>query len=93
MPVNVDGWGIDAIYSGSQKCLSCPPGLAPISFNKRAVDVILNRKTKVQSWYLDVSMLASYWGEDRVYFHDDQGRLKSLSAEWTSIGPDDSFKV
>ncbi len=68
-PVEVDAWGIDAIYSGSQKCLSCPPGLAPVSFNQRAVDVILNRKTKVQSWYLDVSMLASYWGEDRVYHH------------------------
>lgn len=69
MPVKVDEWGIDAIYSGSQKCLSCPPGLAPVSFNQRAVDVILNRKTKVQSWYLDVSMLASYWGEERVYHH------------------------
>lgn len=69
MPVNVDAWGIDAIYSGSQKCLSCPPGLAPVSFNSRAVDVILNRKSKVQSWYLDASMLASYWGEDRVYHH------------------------
>lgn len=69
MPVKVDEWGIDAIYSGSQKCLSCPPGLAPISFNQRAVDVILNRKTKVQSWYLDVSMLANYWGSDRVYHH------------------------
>jgi len=69
MPVKVDEWGIDAIYSGSQKCLSCPPGLAPISFNQRAVDVILNRKTKVQSWYLDVTMLANYWGSDRVYHH------------------------
>ena len=69
MPVKVDEWGIDAIYSGSQKCLSCPPGLAPISFNQRAVDVILNRKTKVQSWYLDVTMLANYWRSDRVYHH------------------------
>ena len=69
VPVEVDAWGIDAIYSGSQKCLSCPPGLAPVSFNARAVDVIKNRKTKVQSWYLDVSMLAQYWGQDRVYHH------------------------
>ncbi len=69
MSVPVDDWGIDAIYSGSQKCLSCPPGLAPVSFNKRAVDTILNRKTKVQSWYLDVSMLANYWGTERVYHH------------------------
>jgi alanine-glyoxylate transaminase / serine-glyoxylate transaminase / serine-pyruvate transaminase len=69
MPVEVDAWNIDAIYSGTQKCLSCPPGLAPVSFNDRAMEVIKNRKTKVQSWYLDVSMLASYWGSDRVYHH------------------------
>jgi alanine-glyoxylate transaminase/serine-glyoxylate transaminase/serine-pyruvate transaminase len=69
MPVEVDAWGIDAIYSGTQKCLSCPPGLAPVSFNERAMETIKNRKTKVQSWYLDVSMLASYWGSDRVYHH------------------------
>jgi alanine-glyoxylate transaminase/serine-glyoxylate transaminase/serine-pyruvate transaminase len=69
VPVEVDAWQIDAIYSGSQKCLSCPPGLAPVSFNERAMDVISRRKTKVQSWYLDASMLASYWGSDRVYHH------------------------
>lgn len=69
MPVDVDRWQIDAIYSGSQKCLSCPPGLAPVSFSARAMDVILHRKTPVQSWYLDVSMLARYWGEERVYHH------------------------
>jgi alanine-glyoxylate transaminase/serine-glyoxylate transaminase/serine-pyruvate transaminase len=69
VPVEVDAWGIDAIYSGSQKCLSCPPGLSPVSFSARALDVIKTRKTKVQSWYLDVSMLAAYWGQDRVYHH------------------------
>jgi alanine-glyoxylate transaminase/serine-glyoxylate transaminase/serine-pyruvate transaminase len=69
VPVEVDGWNIDVIYSGSQKCLSCPPGLAPISFNERAMDVIRARRTKVQSWYLDVTMLASYWGEQRAYHH------------------------
>lgn len=69
MPVEVDAWNIDAVYSGTQKCLSCPPGLAPVSFGPAAMDVILNRKTKVQSWYLDVTMLASYWGSDRVYHH------------------------
>lgn len=67
--VEVDKWGIDAIYSGTQKCLSCPPGLAPVSFNQRAMDAIMARKTKVQSWYLDVTMLANYWGSDRVYHH------------------------
>jgi alanine-glyoxylate transaminase/serine-glyoxylate transaminase/serine-pyruvate transaminase len=69
LPVEVDRLGIDVVYSGSQKCLSCPPGLAPISFNQRAVDVITSRKTKVQSWYLDVNMLAQYWGDERVYHH------------------------
>lgn len=69
MPVEVDAWNIDAIYSGSQKCLSCPPGLAPVSFSSRAMETIRTRKTKVQSWYLDVSLLANYWGESRVYHH------------------------
>lgn len=69
VPVEVDGWNIDAIYSGTQKCLSCPPGLSPVSFSPRAMEVILGRKTKVQSWYLDVSMLANYWGQNRVYHH------------------------
>lgn len=69
VPVEVDRWNIDAIYSGSQKCLSCPPGLAPVSFSQRAMDAISRRKTKVQSWYLDVSMLAQYWGSERVYHH------------------------
>ena len=69
VPVEVDRWNIDVIYSGSQKCLSCPPGLAPVSFNDRAVKTVMERKTKVQSWYLDVSLLANYWGQERVYHH------------------------
>jgi alanine-glyoxylate transaminase / serine-glyoxylate transaminase / serine-pyruvate transaminase len=69
VPVEVDRWNIDVIYSGTQKCLSCPPGLAPISFNPRAMEAVLARKTKVQSWYLDVTMLAKYWGTERVYHH------------------------
>ncbi len=69
MDVRVDDWRIDAIYSGTQKCLSCPPGLAPVSFSPAALEKIQNRKTKVASWYLDVSMLAQYWGSDRVYHH------------------------
>lgn len=69
VPVEVDQWGIDAIYSGTQKCLSCPPGLAPVSFGERAMKVIQHRARKVQSWYLDVSMLAQYWGNERVYHH------------------------
>jgi alanine-glyoxylate transaminase/serine-glyoxylate transaminase/serine-pyruvate transaminase len=70
----VDDWGIDAIYSGTQKCLSCPPGLAPVSFGERALAKMDARKTKVQSWYLDVSMLRKYYqnpgaGGGRVYHH------------------------
>ncbi|HUI28259.1 MAG TPA: alanine--glyoxylate aminotransferase family protein [Candidatus Kryptonia bacterium] len=68
-PVRLDDWGIDACYSGTQKCLSCPPGLAPISFNARALAALKRRKTKVQSWYLDLTMIAQYWGEERVYHH------------------------
>jgi alanine-glyoxylate transaminase/serine-glyoxylate transaminase/serine-pyruvate transaminase len=70
--LRVDDWGIDAIYSGTQKCLSCPPGLAPVSFSDRALAVMDARKTKVQSWYLDVSMLRKYYtggGGGRVYHH------------------------
>jgi alanine-glyoxylate transaminase/serine-glyoxylate transaminase/serine-pyruvate transaminase len=69
LPVEVDKWRIDACYSGTQKCLSCPPGLAPVSFSSAAMEVITKRKTKVQSWYLDVNFLANYWGTDRVYHH------------------------
>lgn len=69
LPVEIDAWSIDAAYSGTQKCLSAPPGLAPVTFNQRALDAIAARKTKVQSWYLDTTMLASYWGMDRAYHH------------------------
>jgi alanine-glyoxylate transaminase/serine-glyoxylate transaminase/serine-pyruvate transaminase len=69
IPVEVDRWGIDVVYSGTQKCLSCPPGLAPISFSPRAVEAVQQRKTKVQSWYLDLTMLANYWGQQRAYHH------------------------
>jgi alanine-glyoxylate transaminase/serine-glyoxylate transaminase/serine-pyruvate transaminase len=69
IPVEIDEWQIDAVYSGTQKCLSCPPGLGPVSFSDRAVEKILKRKEKVRSWYLDVSLIANYWGGDRVYHH------------------------
>jgi alanine-glyoxylate transaminase/serine-glyoxylate transaminase/serine-pyruvate transaminase len=69
IPVEVDAWGLDVVYSGSQKCLSCPPGLAPITFGPRAVERVRTRRTPVQSWYLDVALLSQYWGSDRVYHH------------------------
>jgi len=68
-PVKVDEWKIDACYSGTQKCLSIPPGLAPLTFSPAAVEVIDKRKTKVGSWYLDMTMVRNYWGQDRTYHH------------------------
>lgn len=70
-PLKVEEWGIDAIYSGSQKCLSCTPGLSPVSFSPAAIDVIKNRKTKVQSWFMDLNLVMGYWGGDgkRAYHH------------------------
>lgn len=68
--VNIDAWGVDAAYSGTQKCLSCPPGLSPVTFSPRAIERLDARKTKVQSWYLDMSMVKNYWAESsRVYHH------------------------
>jgi alanine-glyoxylate transaminase/serine-glyoxylate transaminase/serine-pyruvate transaminase len=67
--VRMDDWSIDALYSGTQKCLSCPPGLAPLSFSEKAMAKLSGRKTKVPNWYLDLAMIAQYWGTDRVYHH------------------------
>jgi len=68
--LKVDDWGIDAIYSGSQKCLSAPPGLSPVSFSDKAVQAMDQRKTKVQSWFLDLSAVRNYWsGAKRAYHH------------------------
>ncbi len=69
VPVEVDAWEIDAIYSGSQKCLGAPPGIAPVSFGPRAVEKIQKRQKKVQSLYLDMNMIMQYWGTDRLYHH------------------------
>jgi alanine-glyoxylate transaminase/serine-glyoxylate transaminase/serine-pyruvate transaminase len=69
--LRVDDWGVDAIYSGTQKCLSCTPGLSPVSFNDAAIARIKNRKTKVQSWFLDLNLVMGYWGAGtkRAYHH------------------------
>ena len=70
-PLEVDAWGLDAVYSGSQKCLSCTPGLAPVTFSERAVAAIQGRKTKVRSWFLDLNLVMGYWGsgKKRSYHH------------------------
>lgn len=67
--IKIDEWGIDACYSGTQKAISCPPGLSPVTFNEQARTVFLNRKNKCQSWYLDLNMIKNYWGQERVYHH------------------------
>jgi alanine-glyoxylate transaminase / serine-glyoxylate transaminase / serine-pyruvate transaminase len=71
-PLYVDDWGVDAVYSGSQKCLSCTPGLAPVSFSERAVERIRSRRTRVPSWFLDLNLVMGYWlasGGKRAYHH------------------------
>jgi alanine-glyoxylate transaminase/serine-glyoxylate transaminase/serine-pyruvate transaminase len=70
-PLEVDDWGVDAVYAGSQKCLSCTPGLAPVSFNERALEKVARRRTPVQSWFLDLNLVMGYWGgeQKRSYHH------------------------
>ncbi len=70
LPVELDAWGVDAAYSGSQKCLSCSPGLSPVSFSDRAIERVREREVPVQSWFLDLGLLAGYYeGAQRVYHH------------------------
>ncbi len=71
VPVLIDEWGIDVVYTGTQKCVSCPPGLSPVSFSPRALEHVRGRKTKVLSWFLDVTQVMAYWGGEgaRAYHH------------------------
>jgi alanine-glyoxylate transaminase/serine-glyoxylate transaminase/serine-pyruvate transaminase len=70
VPVEVDQWGIDVCYGATQKCLSCPPGLAPLTLSERALSVIKNRRAPCQSWYFDLALIADYWAEhSRTYHH------------------------
>lgn len=72
-PIKMDEWGVDALYSGTQKCLSCPPGLSPVSFSDRAIAALKSRKTPVQSWFMDLSLVQKYWDQQgqtsRTYHH------------------------
>lgn len=70
-PLKVSEWGLDAVYSGSQKCLSCTPGLSPVTFSERAVEAVRQRRTKVQSWFMDLNLVLGYWGGEgkRAYHH------------------------
>jgi len=69
VPVNIDAWDVDIAYSGTQKCLSCPPGLAPLTVGPRAVEALHQRKSRVANWYLDLTMIEKYWGSERTYHH------------------------
>ncbi len=69
VPVEIDRLGIDAAYSGSQKCLSCPPGLSPVTFGPKALEAMDKRTRRVSSWYLDIGLLRNYWGSNRAYHH------------------------
>jgi alanine-glyoxylate transaminase/serine-glyoxylate transaminase/serine-pyruvate transaminase len=69
IPVEIDAWGVDAVYSGTQKCLGVPPGLAPLSFSPRAVERVRTRRTPAQSWYLDLGLIGEYVGAERRYHH------------------------
>lgn len=69
LDLRIDEWNVDLAYSGTQKCLSCPPGLAPVTFSERALEVFDARKSKVQSWYLDIGMIRRYWSGERLYHH------------------------
>ncbi len=69
LPVQIDAWDVDVAYSGAQKCLSCPPGLAPLTVSPRARQVLSRRETPVANWYLDLTMLERYWGDARTYHH------------------------
>ncbi|QMU55747.1 MAG: aminotransferase class V-fold PLP-dependent enzyme [Candidatus Mycalebacterium zealandia] len=67
--LKIDDWGVDICYSGTQKCLSIPPGISPVTFSEKAENALFSKKNKVQSWYLDLSMICKYWGSERVYHH------------------------
>jgi alanine-glyoxylate transaminase/serine-glyoxylate transaminase/serine-pyruvate transaminase len=67
--MRVDEWGVDVAYSAPQKCLSCPPGASPLTLNDRAMEKVLSREEPARSWYLDLSLLEGYWGDERAYHH------------------------
>jgi len=85
MEVKLDEWNIDALYSGSQKCLSCPPGLAPVSFSEKAYSKIINRESKVPNWYLDMSLIGQYWHQDRKRVYHHTAPINMLYALYQSL--------
>lgn len=90
--VDVDARLIDACYSGTQKCLSCPPGLSPVTMGPRAMARLQSRKSKVQSWYLDLTMIAQYWGAERLYHHTAPISMMYALAEALNIVVEEGLK-
>ncbi len=78
--LEVDHWGIDAVYAGTQKCLSCTPGLSPVSFNERALEKVRGRRTKVNSWFLDLNLILGYWGEGEIRTYHHTAPINALYA-------------
>ena len=78
--LDTDGWGLDVVYSGSQKCLSCVPGLSPITFSPKAVDFIRQRRSRVQSWFLDMNLIMDYWGTGRRRSYHHTAPVNTLYA-------------
>ena len=93
VPFYTDEWGVDVAYSGSQKCLSCPPGLAPITFGPRAVEKIRGRSEPVANWYLDAGLLMQYWSEERKYHHTAPINLNYALREALRIIVDDGLEA
>ena len=92
-PVKLDKWGVDAAYSGTQKCLGCPPGLAPVSLSERAREMIRNRKRKPDAWYFDLELLAKYWGKERVYHHTVSATLVYALREGLRLVADEGLEA
>lgn len=84
-PLYVDEWGLDAVYSGSQKCLSCIPGISPVTISDKAVEIIKNRKSKVQSWFLDLNLVMGYWGSDSKRSYHHTAPVNSMYALYESL--------
>lgn len=93
LPLFIDSWKIDAAYSGSQKCLNCPPGIAPLTFGERALAKLKSRKTKVANWYLDMTMIMKYWGGERTYHHTAPINMNYALREALRIVIEEGLKV
>jgi alanine-glyoxylate transaminase/serine-glyoxylate transaminase/serine-pyruvate transaminase len=91
--VDVDGWKVDAAYSGTQKCLSCPPGLSPVTFGSEALKKTERRQNKVRSWYLDASMIKQYWGSERLYHHTAPVNMNYALLEALRIVKEEGLQV